>query len=300
MVGYDGSAILITGATGTVGSEVIRQLLSVTAKKDIIKAGGRSIENVKRVINSDRVEAVQIDYKKPETIKSALRDVDKVFLLTHWQSDLVEVESNLLREIKDAENIKHIVKSSVIRADSDPGITGSRLHRQVENIIEGSGITYTFLCANFFMQSFIDFIPQKMKEQGTFYLSAGDGKVSFVDVRDVAAVAIQALTNNNDGKHNGRAYNITGPEAISFGQAARILSKQIGKKIAYVNISDEDARNGMKDAGLDEWTINFFIELYRVMRLGYLSQVSPVVEEITGRRAISFSQFAKDYAEAFR
>ena len=296
---YDESKILVTGSTGTVGGEVIKQLLSATRKSNI-KAGGRSIENVKQVINSDRVEAVQIDYNKPETIKSALIGVDRIFLLTHWQSDLVEVESNLLRGIKNAENIKHIVKSSVIRADADPGITGSRLHRQVEKIIEGSGIPYTFLCMNFFMQSFIDFIPQKIKEQDTFYLPAGDGKVSFVDVRDIAAVAVQALTNNNDGRYNGKAYNITGPEAISFGQAARILSGNVDRKISYVSISEEDARKGMKDTGLDEWTINFFIELYGIMRLGYLSQVSPVVEEITGRRAISFSQFAKDYAEAFR
>ena len=299
MVEYDESKILVTGSTGTVGGEVIKQLLSATRKSNI-KAAGRSIENVKQVINSDRVEAVQIDYNKPETIKSALIGVDRIFLLTHWQSDLVEVESDLIREIKNAENIKHIVKSSVIRADADPGITGSRLHRQVEKIIEGSGIPYTFLCMNFFMQSFIDFIPQKIKEQDTFYLPAGDGKVSFVDVRDIAAVAVQALTNNNDGRYNGKAYNITGPEAISFGQAARILSGNVDRKISYVSISEEDARKGMKDTGLDEWTINFFIELYGIMRLGYLSQVSPVVEEITGRRAISFSQFAKDYAEAFR
>lgn len=116
------------------------------------------------------MEAVQIDYNKPETIRSALRGVDRIFLLTHWQSNLVEVESNLLREIMDAGNIIHIVKSSVIRADSDPGITGSRLHRQVEKLIEGSGIPYTFLCANFFMQSFIDFIPQKINGQGTVNL----------------------------------------------------------------------------------------------------------------------------------
>ena len=299
MAGYDGSAILVTGATGTLGREVVRQLLGATGDSNI-KASGRSIENVKRVINSDRVEAVQIDYNKPETIKSALIDVDKIFLLTHWQSDLVEVESNVLREIKNAGSIKHIIKSSVIRADSDPGITGSRLHRQVETIIEDSGIAYTFLCANFFMQSFVDFIPQKVREQGTFYLPAGDGKVSFVDVRDIATVAVQALTNNDDGKHNGKAYNITGPEAISFGAAASILSEQVGKKISYANISEDDARKGMSDIGLDQWTINFFIELYRIMRLGYLSQVSSVVEEVTGKGAISFSQFAKDYAEAFK
>ncbi len=291
--------ILVTGATGTVGIEVIKQLLSTT--RDVkIKAGARSMENVKRLVNSDRVEPIEIDFHKPETLREALKGVDRVFLLTPWQYDIVEVESNLVKEIKNAGNVKQIVKMSVIKAEGDPGITGSRLHRQIEKVIEDSGIPYTFLRATFFMQSFIDFLPQNIKQQRAFYLPAEDGKVSFVDVRDIAAVAVKALINNNDGKYNGKAYNITGPEAISFGDAARILSEQIGKKISYVNISEVDARKRMKDIGWNEWAINFMVELCSIMRLGYLSQVSSAVEELTGRRPISFSQFAKDYAEAFR
>ena len=296
--------ILVTGATSMVGREVVKQLSSTT--KDVsIKATGRSIENVNRVVNSDRVEPIQIDYYRPETLKEAVKDVDRVFIVTPFQSDMVELTSNLLKEIKNAGNIKHIVKLSVLRGDdaADSNIIADRLHRQAEKMIEDSGISYTFLCPTFFMQSFGNFFPQKIKDQSTFYLPAGDGKVSFVDARDIAAIAVEALTNNNnnDGTHYGKAYNITGPEAISFGQAARILSQQVGKKISYVSISEDDARKGMKDIGWDEWRINFLIELYNIIRLGYLSEVySSPVEEITGRRAISFSQFAKDYAETFR
>jgi uncharacterized protein YbjT (DUF2867 family) len=298
--------ILVTGATSMVGSEVVKQLLRSTTKDVSIKAAGRSVENVKRVVNSDRTKPIQIDYYKQETLREAVKDVDRVFIVTPFQSDMVELTSNLLREIKNAGNIKQIVKLSVLRGDdaiADSDIIADRLHRQAEKMIEDSGISYTFLCPTFFMQSFANFFPQKIKDQSTFYLPAGDGKVSFVDARDIAAVAVQALTNNNnnDGRHNGKAYNITGPEAISFGQAARILSEQVGKKISYVSISEDDARKGMKDIGWDEWTIKFLIELYNIIRLGYLSDVfSSTVEEITGKRANSFSQFAKDYAEAFR
>jgi uncharacterized protein YbjT (DUF2867 family) len=298
------NTILVTGATSMVGCEVVKQLLRNTTKNVNIKAAGRSVENVNRVVNSDRIEPVQIDYYKPQTLKEAVKDVDRVFLVTPFQSDMVELTSNLLREIKNAGNIKHIVKLSVLRGDdaaADSNIIADRLHRQAEKMIEDSGISYTCLCPTFFMQSFGNFFPQKIKDQSTFYLPAGDGKVSFVDVRDIAAIAVQALTNNKDGLHNGKAYNITGPEAISFGQAARILSEQVGRKISYVSISEDDARKGMKDIGWDEWRINFLIELYNIIRLGYLSEVySSPVEEITGRRAISFSQFAKDYAETFR
>jgi uncharacterized protein YbjT (DUF2867 family) len=298
------NTILVTGATSMVGREVVKQLLRNTTKNVNIKAAGRSVENVNRVVNSDRIEPVQIDYYKPQTLKEAVKDVDRVFLVTPFQSDMVELTSNLLREIKNAGNIKHIVKLSVLRGDdaaADSNIIADRLHRQAEKMIEDSGISYTCLCPTFFMQSFGNFFPQKIKDQSTFYLPAGDGKVSFVDVRDIAAIAVQALTNNKDGLHNGKAYNITGPEAISFGQAAIILSEQVGKKISYVSISEDDARKGMKDIGWDEWRINFLIELYNIIRLGYLSEVySSPVEEITGKRAISFSQFAKDYAETFR
>lgn len=292
--------ILVTGATSMVGHEVVKQLSSTT--RDVsIKAGGRSIENVKKAINFDRTEPIQIDYYKPETLREALKDVDRVFIVTPFQSDMVELSSNLLKAIKVTRKIKHIVKLSVLRGENpDHGIIANTLHRRAEKMIEVSGIPYTFLCPTFFMQSFATFFPQKIKEQGTFYLPAGDGKVSFVDVRDIAAIAVEALTNNNDGRHNGKAYNITGPEAISFAQAARILSEQVGKKISYVSISEDDARKGMKEIGWNEWRINFLIELYNIIKQGYLKEISTPVEETTGKRAFSFSQFAKDYADAFQ
>jgi uncharacterized protein YbjT (DUF2867 family) len=290
--------ILVTGASGTVGSEVINQLSSATADANI-RAGAHSIENIKKVVKSDIVEPMQIDYNKPDTLKDALKDVDRVFLLTPFQSDMVELSSNFLKEIENAGNIKHIVKLSVMGADSEPRTIGSRLHRQVEKMIEDTGIPFTFLRPNFFMQNFVNFFSQIIKEQSAFYLPAGDGKVSFVDVRDIASVAVEALTKNNDGRHYGKAYNITGPEAISYGDVARILSEQLRKKISYVNISEDDARKGMKETGWDDWTINYMMELFNIIRMGYLSQVSSVIEDVTRKRAISLNQFAKDYSRAF-
>jgi uncharacterized protein YbjT (DUF2867 family) len=211
---------------------------------------------------------------------------------------MVDLTSNLVNEAKKTK-IKYIVKQSVMGADAEPGITPSRLHRQAEKIIEESGIPFTFLRPNFFMQNFVNFFSQTIKSQNAFYVPAGDAKVSFVDVRDIAAVAVQALASNN-GKHEGKAYNITGGEALSYGQAAEILSKQLGKKVNYVNVSDENARKGMKDMGMDEWTINSMIELFEITRAGYASAISPAVEEITGSKPISFSQFASDNAVSFK
>ena len=295
--------ILVTGATGTVGSEVVKQILSVKGEKGeegmIVKAAARSAND--STFRNLEVQVVQLDYNKPDSLSTALRHADKLFLLTPFQSNMVDLTSNLVNEAKKA-GVKYIVKQSVLGADAEPAITPSRLHRQAEKIIEESGIPFTFLRPNFFMQNFITFYSHFIKTQGAFYVPAGDAKASFVDVRDIAAVAVQVLNGNKNGesKHIGKAYDITGGEAISYGQAAEILSKEIGKKVNYVNISDEDTRKGMKDMGADEWTISSMIELFGATRADYLSEVSPAVEQITGNKPITFSQFARDYAGAFK
>ena len=289
-------SILVTGATGTVGSEVVKQL---SDKGKIIRAATRSSsDNTFRNLNSVRV--VQLDYNNPGTLATALKGVEKLFLLTPPQSTTVDFTSNLVREAKKA-GVKYIVKHSVMGADAEPEITPTpiRLHRQAEKIIEESKIPFTFLRSNSYMQNFVNFYSHSVKTQGAFYVPAGDARISFVDVRDIAAIAVHALTSTN-GKHEGKAHNITGGEVLSHGQAAEILSEQLGKKVNYINVSDEDARKGMKDMGMDEWIINSIIELFEFARAGYWLAISPVTEQITGNKPISFNQFAGDYAVAFK
>jgi len=287
--------ILITGATGTVSSEVVKQL-SAKGENIIVKAAARSATD-NTFENLNRVQVVQLDYDKPDSLAVALKGVDKLFLLTPFQSNMVDLTSNLVSEAKKAE-VKYIAKQSVMGADAEPGITPGRLHRQAEKIIEESGIPFTFLRPNFFMQNFVNYYSNLIRSQGAFYMPVGDAKVSFVDVRDIAAVAVKSLINDNQQK--GRAYNITGGEALSYGQAAEILSKAVGKKINYVNVTDQDARNGMKDMSMDEWTIKSMIELFEITRAGYVSEISPIVEQVTGNKPITFSQFANDYAGSFK
>jgi uncharacterized protein YbjT (DUF2867 family) len=280
--------ILVTSATGTVGSEVINQLSSATDVN--IKAAVHSVENVKRV-KGDKTEVVLINYNKPETLTEALNDVDKIFLLTPDVPNAPELASNLVIEAKKA-GIRHIVKQSVMGADLEADVGTLRLHRQAEKIIEQSGIPFTFLRPNEFMQNFINFHSPSIKSNNAFYVPLEDAKVSLVDVRDIAAVAVKSLT---DDKHNNnKTYLITGPEALSYHQAAEILSNATGKKISYVNISEEEAREAMKEMGMSDWLINTISELSDYFRKGNASQIS------SGKKPISFSQFAKDYVEAFR
>jgi uncharacterized protein YbjT (DUF2867 family) len=287
--------ILITGTTGNVGTEVVKQLSRVTPPVTI-RAAVHSVKNVKRV-NNDMVEDVQIDYNKPETLSAALKGVDRLFLVTPETSNAPEHASNLVTQAKEA-GTRHIVKLSAQGAHVNAVVASLRLHRQAEKIIEESGIPFTFLRPGEFMQNFVNFFSQTVKEQGAFYLPAGDSKISFVDARDIAAVGVKALT--NDGRHNGKAYSITGPEALSYYQVAEILSHATGKKIDYVNISEEEARHTMRGLGIGDWWINAIIEVYEFYKSCVQAQISPAVEEITGNKPISFSQFAKDYADAFR
>jgi uncharacterized protein YbjT (DUF2867 family) len=288
--------ILVSGATGTVGSEVVRQLSSTTDVN--IKAAARSVDKIKN-LEGDKVKAVPVDYNKPESLKEALKNVDRLFLLTPDVPNAHELASNLVNEAKKAEVI-HIVKQSIMGADILEADVGTmRLHRQAEKIIEQSGIPFTFLRPNEFMQNFINFHSRSIKSNNAFYLPMEDAKVSVVDVRDIGAVAVNSLTENENTKHNNKTYLITGPEALSYHQMAEILSNATGKKISYVNVSEEEFRGAMKKMGMDDWLINTISELYNYFRKGYASQVSSGVEEVTGKKPISFSQFAKDYVQAF-
>ena len=178
-----------------------------------------------------------------------------------------------------------------------------RLHGKEEEIIKESGISYTFLRPLAFMQNFITQFGQTIKTQNAFYAPTGDAKMSFVDTRDIAAIAAAMLINGNNGpnkQYMNKAYNITDQEALSYSQVAEILSNEIGRKITYININENTAKKGLKQMGMDDWSINIMIELFRIIRAGYGSETTTEIECITGRKPIAFAQFVKDYAEAFR
>jgi len=289
-------SILVTGASGNIGSEVVKQLLAVTPAVSI-KAAVHSRQNVKNVKDGDRVKVIPIDYNELDTLREALKDVDKLFLLTPDVPNAPDLASNAVSEAKKV-GIRHIVKQSVMGADLEADVGTMRLHCQVEKIIEQSGIPFTFLRPNEFMQNFINFYSPSIKGNNAFYIPLEDAKVSLVDVRDIAAIAVESLI--DEDKHKNKTYLITGPEALSYHQVAEVLSNATGRKISYVNISEEEAKAAMKEIGMSDWLINTVSELSDYFRKGKASEVSPAVEEVTGRKPISFSQFANDYADAFR
>ena len=212
--------ILVTGATGRVGSKVVKQLISSSqsslSSSSRVRAAVHSKDKADKLRSENKlVDIVDMDYNKPDTIGDAVNGIDKLFLLTLPRPNMSEITSSLINEVKK-NDVKHIVKLSVLDAEVEPGIMITRMHRQEEKIIEESGIPYTFLRAGAFMQNFINFFGQTIKAQSAIYLPAGDGKVSYVDVRDIAAVAAEILLAKNNGtkgeiqQHEYKKYNITG------------------------------------------------------------------------------------------
>ena len=275
--------ILVTGASGTVGSEVVKSLVSAGAK---FKAGYRSRpQNV-----PDRVESVAIDFDKPETIRPALAGVESLFLL----SNAVAPERNVVDEAKRA-GVKRIVKLSVYGAAQE-GFTFAKWHRAVEKHVEASGLAWTFLRPTGFMQNFANYMADSIRKESAFYTAAGNGAGSHIDARDIGAVAALALT--RDG-HEGKAYELTGPEAVTYDQAAAILSRAVGREIRHVKITPEQLRQGALAMGMPPAYVDALVDLDRAYAAGTLAGVTPAVKELTGRDPITFEQFAKDYAARF-
>ncbi|HEY7572740.1 MAG TPA: SDR family oxidoreductase [Nitrososphaeraceae archaeon] len=288
---------MVTGASGSIGGQLVKQL-SISKANFCMGVHSNDSKNLLSEIKGG--DFVEIDYNKPDTISRACSNVDSVFLLISGPRAL-EYVSTFVNEAKKAD-VRHIVKLSHFRADSSPGVTITRLHRQVEKVIEDSEISYTFLRPNSFMQNFVNFYSPSIRSRSAFYVPGGDAKVSFVDVRDIASVAANILinkNNNNETTHINRSYDITGPEAISYHQAAEIISNTINRKISYINSTETEAREGMRQIGMNEWFINIALELYDSYRRGYASKISPTVEFITGTKPRTFVKFAKDYASYF-
>jgi uncharacterized protein YbjT (DUF2867 family) len=276
--------ILITGASGTVGGEVVKALGGGAT----VRAGYRTRpQNIPK-----GVESVALDFDRPETIRPALAGVDTVFLL----STMVDPERKVVDEAKRA-GVQRIVKLSVYGAAQE-GFTFARWHRAVEKHIEASGVPWTFLRPAGFMQNFFNYMGETIRKQSAFYTATGNkGAGAHIDARDIGAAAARVLTGKG---HEGKAYELTGPRSITYDEAAQILSNAVGREIKHVPITPEQFKQGALAMGMPEVYVDALVDLDRAYVTGTLTAVTPTVKELTGRDPVRFEQFAKDYADKFR
>lgn len=283
--------ILVTGATGTIGSEVVRQLNAAGQKVRALVRDPAKAEKIK----GPNVELTKGDLTQPETVRAALQGVDKLFLL-FTGADLPTVEPKVVEEAKKAGGVKHIVYLSVMGADMEPGIALGRGHRTTEKAIEASGIPYTFLRPSGFMSNMFNNL-QSIKAQGKFYGPWGDGKMGHIHPADIAAVAVKALTSSG---HEGKAYVLTGAESINNGEQAKILGEAVGKPIEYIAVPPEAAADGMLKGGMPKAYVDMLIEFSGAVRAGYTAATTGDVEKVLGRKPKTFREWAKENAAAFK
>ncbi len=283
--------ILVVGATGNIGGEVAQLLaakglpLRVLAR-DVAKASAQFGEGV---------EVVQGDLRDPASLPAALNGVEKVFLVTAMALDQVAMKNALIDAAAEA-GVKHIVMSTGIGAAPDAPVQFGRWHGESQERAKQSGMDWTFVQPTFFMQNFLMSAPT-LVDHGAFYLPLGENSpVSWVDARDIAAVAATALS---EPGHAGRAYTLTGPEAVSCEQIAETMGEVFDKPVRYVPVSSEQAAASMLEMGMPEPLVEAMNELYALGPPGYLADVAPTVADVTGRPARDIRTFLTDYRQAF-
>lgn len=283
--------IVITGATGTVGREIVRQL---TANGIQFLAMVRDTDRARRMLGPD-VDLIYGDYSKPESLDIAFQEATKVYLASPSDEHQVQNETNVV-DAADRAGVDHIVKLSVMGASPYTDVGFFKFHYLVEMHIKSIGMPYTFLRPNTFMQNLIG-QAQSIMTRGQFYGSSDDGKVSWIDVRDIASVAATALARDTLAD---RAFELTGPEALSLNDVAGILSDALGRRVEYVDLPDDAMRQALLDEGLPAWRADDYVEFQRLMGESLGSVVSPDAERVLGRPPISFRRFADDHAQAFQ
>ena len=284
--------IVVSGATGNTGTEVVKQLSTV---KDVkVRAAVHTLEKV-RVLPKE-VEVVQMDYAKPETVLLAFTGATKLYLLPPSRPDKVKDTQVMVEAAKKA-GIQYIVLISAISIDREPILQVDPQFAELEAIVVDSGITYTILRPSWFNQSFITPLFGPQIKQGMLRLPIGDGRAGWVDCRDIAAVAVKALTEMG---HENKVYNLTGPEALSLSEVTDILSKVSGREIKFINISEESYAQMLSDSGVREWDVQKVVEHIRFCREGYHDDVTQDVEKVTGKKPISFEQFAIDHTDLLK
>lgn len=282
-------SILVTGATGTVGRDVVKRL---SKKGAAVRAGVRDQARARQRFD-DNIALVTFDFENENSFAAALDGVEKVFLLPPLLPNQAELTNAFVDAAKHV-GVRHIVKLSAIGVDSEIQFTVGKWHAANEQHIRESGLAFTFLRPNSFMQNFITYFPPR---NGAIYLPWGNGTASFVDTRNIAGVAVEILT--SDG-HEEKIYTLTGPAALGIAEVAEILADVVGRHFKYVDVPEDAARDGMLQAGVPKWQVQALMELHAINKQSRWSAVTSDVEKVTGIPPTDFAQFVRDDAEKFR
>jgi uncharacterized protein YbjT (DUF2867 family) len=284
------TTVLVTGATGTVGSAVVHEL----AERGLnVRAFVRDPATAAASVGED-VELAVGDFADSDSIQRALDGVDRVFLACANVPRQVDHETSVIDAAAKA-GVERIVKLSADGAEPGSPLAFWDWQGLIEQHLAQSGVPAVVLRPVAYMANLLGSAPA-IVHTGKLFAPAGGARVAMIDPRDVAAVAAVALT--EDG-HDGLTYVLTGPEALTYDAIAAALSDATGRTIDFVDVPDEAARHGMLEAGMPEFVVEFLIRLFRAQQAGAHAVTTDTVQAVTGSEPRSFAQFARDHAEAF-
>jgi uncharacterized protein YbjT (DUF2867 family) len=237
------------------------------------------------------IEFVQGDFDDADSLQRACSGVEQAFLLSS-SSERAQQQQIGFVEAARKSGVRHIVKLSQLHAHVNSPGRFLRYHAAVEAAIEATDLTFTFLRPNLYVQGLLNF-AQSIKEKSAFFAAAGDARISAVDVRDLAEVAVAALI---DSRHKNKIYSLTGPEALTFGEMADGLSEAVGRTISFVDVPPETMRGALDGLGFPSWQADGLVEEFDIYLRGEAAGIESGVTDSLGRSARSFADFARDYA----
>lgn len=275
--------ILVVGASGTVGSEIVRQL----------KAEGYAVRaTTSKPVKENTSELVHVNMTNGEGIKSAFENVDKAFLLSPpGYADQYSMLSPLIQEAK-----RRALKKVVLMTAMGANANAEAPFRRAEIELENSGLNYNIIRPNWFMQNFNTFWAQGIREQKKILLPAGQAKVSFIDARDISTVAAKLLTSD---EFNNKDFDLTGPQAVDHDFVAKEISKATNQTITYQETTPAEFGKFLTSVGLPADYVNFMVMIMGFLREGYSANVTDNVKKITGREAITVEQYTQDYKKSW-
>ncbi|NKF51078.1 SDR family oxidoreductase [Shewanella sp. WXL01] len=281
-------AILVLGATGNTGSEVVKQLQQKQADFRVMVRNAQAAQ----ALNLTGEQVYLGDFDDVASMIAAMQGVSSVYLAMVAHPDNNQWVTNVLEAMK-ASGAKHLVKLSGMGARQDAGSEIIRTHAITDEMVKQSGVSYTLVQPNSFYQNLFGSL-ETIKSMGQFFLPLADSAQSVVDIRDVAAVAVAALTESG---HSRQTYLLSGPQGLTFAEQAKVLSAAAAKDIQYVAVPKLAAQQAMQSAGMNPWLAEHLAEIMDWFAQGDYAYVTNDVEKVLGRPARTFDAFAKEFAQ---
>ena len=279
--------VLVTGATGNTGSLLVPGLLNAGIDVRVFVRD----EKKAKPLEDSGAEVIIGNLDQPETIIPAVRDIDKIYLLTWNGPTQLQQVQNVIKAA--SENGKPCIVRHSMWGPGNSRIIKQGL--QAEEIIKSSGLPWTILKPTFYMQNTM-MAAQTIAAQGNIYWDMKEGKLGMIDVRDIAEAAFAVITGEG---YEGKSYILTGPEAISFTDIAEIFSRVLEKKVNFINVPGEASFQAMVGLGVPEWIAKGYVELSEGFSENFANRTTENIEILTGHPARSFEQFAGDFSHVF-